>query len=138
MSNRHDNDLLLFLMILGGGFFLLCVWWFSTALGLDISTGGKVMALLAIPITLGIASLKFFDGDYNMLRFGSVWPVLLGLVWMAFWPALDYWAAHGGYRPSLYDEAVTTWYNAWYTEIGVLAAFIGGGYAAKKLFNDYM
>lgn len=137
MSNRNDNDLALLLVILGGGSILFCVWWFSTTFGLDMSTGGKVMGLLAIPIALGAASLKFFDDYYDMLRFGNVWPVLLGLVWLAWWPALDYWAAHAGYRLSLYDEDVTVWYNAWYTEFGVLAALIGGSYFAKKLVSDY-
>ncbi|BCQ29992.1 hypothetical protein NK8_81830 (plasmid) [Caballeronia sp. NK8] len=138
MSNRNGNDLVLLVVILGGGFILFCVWQFSNAFGLDMSTGSKVMALLAIPIALGITSFKFFDGDYDMLRLGSVWPVLIGLVWVAFWPALDHWAAHGGYRPSLYDEDVTVWWNAWYTEFGALVALIGGAYGAKKLFNDYV
>jgi hypothetical protein len=138
MRNRNDNDLALLFMILGGGFILFCVWWFSTALALDMSTGGKVMGLLAIPIALGIASLKYFDGDYDVLRFGNVWPVLLGLVSIAFWPALDYWAAHIGFRPALYDEDVTVWWNAWYTELGALVVFVGGGYGAKKFINDYM
>lgn len=137
MSNRNDNDLALLLIIGGGGFILFCVWWFSTTFGLDMSTGGKVMGLLVIPIALGAASLYFFGGYYDMLRFGNVWPILLGLVWAAWWPALDYWASHAGYRLSLYDEDVTVWYNAWYTELGGLAALIGGGYFAKKLVRDY-
>ena len=137
MNNRNGDDWALFVVILGGGFVLFCVWWFSTTFGLDISTGGKVMGLLVIPIVLGAVSLKFFDGYYDTLRFGNVWPILLGLVWCAWWPALDYWAAHSGYRLSLYDEDVTVWWNAWYTEFGVLAAILGGGFLAKKLGSDY-
>jgi len=137
MSNRNGDDWVVFAAILGGGFVLFCVWWFSTIFGLDMGTSAKVMGLLAIPIVLGVVSLKFFDGYYDMLRFGNVWPVLLGLVWVAWWPALDYWAAHSGYSLSLYDEDVTVWWNAWYTEIGVLAAIIGGGFLAKKLVSDY-
>jgi len=121
MSNRNDGDWALFVVILGGGFVLFCVWWFSTTFGLDMSTG----------------ALKFFDDYYDTFRFGNVWPVLLGLVWCAWWPALDYWAAHAGYRLSLYDEDVTVWWNAWYTEFGVLVALIGGGFLAKKLVSDY-
>lgn len=138
MSNRNDNDLALLLVILIGGGIALAVWKFSTACGLDMNTGASVMLRLAIPIALGAGSLKFFD-DYDTFRFGNVWPVLLGLVWVAWWPALDYWAAHAelGYSLSLSDEGVTVWYNAWYTEFGVLVALIGGGYFARKLVSDY-
>lgn len=137
MSNRNDNDLALLVIILGGVIVLAFVRWFSSTLGLDMSTGASVMWRLAIPIALGAAALKFFDEYDNTFRFGNIWPVLLGLVWIAFWPALNYWAAHGESSFSLTDEAVTVWYNAWYTEFGVLAAIIGSGYFIKKLTNDY-
>lgn len=138
MSNRNDNDFAMFVVLLGGGLIALAVWKFSTACGLDMNTGASVMLRLAIPVALGAASLKFCD-EYSTFRFANVWPVLLGLVWAAWWPALDYWAAHAesGYSLSLSDDAVTLWYNAWYTEFGVLAVLIGGGYLTKKLVNDY-
>ncbi|HDR9202753.1 TPA: hypothetical protein QDB48_004108 [Burkholderia vietnamiensis] len=135
MSNRSDNDLAFLLIILIGGGIAFAVWKFSTACGLDIATGASVMMRLAIPIALGAAALKFCD-YYDMFSFGNVWPVLLGLVWFAWWPALDYWAAHAEGSFSLYDESVTVWWNAWYTEFGVLAALVGGGYFVKKLASD--
>jgi hypothetical protein len=135
-QNRSDDSWILLVAILVFGGIAFAVWQFSTLFGLDMSTGASVMFRLMLVAALAAGSWKFGD-DVDLIRLGNVWPVLLGLVWVAWWPALDYWAAHAGYRLSLSDEDVTVWWNAWYTEFGVLVAIIGGGFLTKKLVSDY-
>ncbi|MFL9999238.1 hypothetical protein PQR34_45035 [Paraburkholderia sediminicola] len=139
MGNRNNGDdgtlVLLAIIVIGGGI-AFAVWQFSTLFGLDMSTGGSVMGRLVGVAVLAILSWKFGD-DFDVVRLGNIWPILLGLAWASWWPGLDYWAAHAEPHFSLSDEDVTVWWNAWYTEFGVLAAFIGGGYLIKKMSSDY-
>jgi hypothetical protein len=139
MGNRNNGDdgtlVLLAIIVIGGGL-AFAVWQFSTLFGLDMSTGASVMGRLVGVAVLATLSWKFGD-DVDVIHLGNVWPILLGMVWIAWWPALDYWAAHTEPRFSLSDEDVTLWWNAWYTEFGVLAAIIGGGFFAKRIGSDY-
>jgi hypothetical protein len=140
MGNRNNGGdggaLILLAIIAVVGVIAYVVWQFSTLVGLDMSTGASVMGRLVVVAILAILSWKF-GRDIEFFRLGNVWPILLGLAWFSWWPGLDYWAIHTEPRFSLYDEDVTVWWNAWYTEFGLFFAFIGGGYLGKKLFSNF-
>lgn len=112
------------------------VWQFSTTFGLDMSTGASVFGrLIALAITAGIC-WKFGD-DFPLLHLENTWPVFLGLLWVCWWPALNFWATKD--YPSFYqpDDAIV-WWSAWYTKLAGLLVFTGGGFGLRAaLQRDY-
>ncbi|KVQ69928.1 hypothetical protein [Burkholderia territorii] len=137
MSNRNNDDgIIPLVIILVGGGIAYAVWQFSTLFGLDMSTGASVMGRLVGVAILAVLAWKFGGGS-DLIGLGNIWPILLGLVWVSWWPALDYWATNSEPNFSLTDENMTVWFNAWYTELGVLIAFVSGGYLIKKLSRGY-
>ena len=137
MSNHNNDDSWIFLVI--GAIvaaIAFVVWQFSTFFGLDISTGGAVFGRLVALVVVTGAAWKFGE-DFDQIRLGNIWPILLALLWCCWWPALDFWAIQQ--RPSFFNpEEVSIWWAAWYTKWGVFAAILGAGYTGKKIFqNDY-
>jgi hypothetical protein len=92
------------------------VWQFSTFFGLDISTGGSVFGrLVAIVVATG-AAWKFGE-DFDPIRLGNIWPILLALLWCCWWPALDFW--ENQQQPSfMRTDEVSIWWDAWYRKWG--------------------
>ncbi len=135
MSTRSSSDdswiVWVVIAILGVGAYV--VWQFSTFFGLDINTGGSVLLRMVGLAGLIAGSWKLGD-DIDLFRLGNVWPILLGLLWGCWWPALDYWAAQQ--MPSFLQEEATVWWDAWYTQWGVLVAIIGVGYLIRKICDD--
>ena len=109
------------------------VWKFSPYLGLDMFTGGLVLARLAVLVLLAGLSWKVAN-DFPLLGPGTVWPLLLALLWLCWWPALDFWAAKG-LSPFPVHEDELPWWDAWYTKWGALVGIAACGYLVKKVFH---
>lgn len=132
----RNNDWILISAIAAVALAAYVVWQFSTTFGLDMNTGGAVfLRLVALTIAAGVC-WKFGD-DFTFLHLRSTWPVFLGLFWISWWPALNYWATKD--YPSFYqpNDAVT-WWSTWYTKFGGLLVLTGGGFGLKVAFRrDY-
>lgn len=137
MSNNNNDDSWI-LLVIGAivAAIAFVVWQFSTFFGLDISTGGAVFGRLVALVVVAGAAWKFGE-DFDPIRLGNIWPILLALLWCCWWPALDFWASQQ--RPSFFNsDEVSIWWAAWYTKWGVFAAILGVGYTGKKfLQHDY-
>lgn len=90
MSDSRDDGVLA-LVVIGAvvGAIAWVVWSFSEALGLDMATGGRVFGLLVM--AAGFLAIAWWTSGFGLLGFRGSWPIGLGLVWMAFWPALTVW-----------------------------------------------
>lgn len=97
---------------------------FSKFFGLDPGTGGAVLLSLLLWMGVTVGCWKFGD-DVPFIHPRKSWPLLLALLVVCWWPALDVWARHQS--PRLWaDEEVTLWWNAWYTKLAVILAGLGG------------
>lgn len=121
------------LFVIGVALAAFIVWKFSPYLGLDMATGGLVLARLAVLVVLTGLCWRLAD-DFPRLRPGAVWPILLALLWLCWWPALDFWAVKA-LPASLLREGDFPWWASWYTKWGVLAGIAAWGYLARKLFG---
>ena len=136
MSNNSRSDDSWILLAIGGVVAVVAyiVWQFSTFLGLDMSSGASVFGRLVALVILAGVSWKFGD-DFEPIRPGNIWPILLALLWSCWWPALDFWASKQ--FPSFFNsDEVSIWWDAWYTKWSVFAAIIGLGYLVKKMLDD--
>lgn len=115
------------------GLIAFTVWTFATTFGLDLRTGAAVFGRLTALAVAVCVCWKFGD-DFDLLHLSVAWPVLLGLFWACWWPALDFWAA-SEYPAFLQREDLGTWWSAWYTKFGGLVILIAGGYGIKKLMQ---
>jgi len=135
--SKVDSEDSWILFVLGVALAAFVIWKFSAYLGLDMTAGGPVLARLTVLIVLTGLSWKLAD-DIPSLGPRAVWPLLLALLWLCCWPALDFWAAKDLDLPSpTVPEELLPWWAAWYTKWGVLAGLIALGYLAKKLFGRY-
>ncbi|WP_256375445.1 cysteine peptidase family C39 domain-containing protein [Polaromonas sp. JS666] len=128
--DSEDSWLLFVVMVALAAF---VAWKFSTYLGLDMATGGQVLARLAVLVVLTGLSWKLRD-DFPRLGPRAVWPLLLSLLWLCWWPALDFWAAKN-LPASLLHEETLPWWAAWYTKWGVLLGIAALGHLGKKVFR---
>src|SRR3954468_8794296 len=110
-------------------------WKFATHLGLDMVTGGLVLARLAVLVVVTGLSWKLAE-EYPPLGPRVVWPLLLSLLWLCWWPALDFWAVQD-LPLSPAREDMLPWWGTWYTKWGVLVGIAALGYLIKKLFRRY-
>ena len=93
------------------------LWLFST-LGLGMYAG--VMVLGGMALVLGLALLAWrFGAATPFTRLSVVWPLLLALLWICWWPALDYWAvkelpsfARTGHALPWWDTSAAKWGGA--------------------------
>lgn len=133
-SNRNDGPFLATVLLFMIG--VSSVWWFSDTFNLDMSTGAQVLGMHAILAVMAWVSWRF--GEYSLFSFSNAWPVLLGLLWMAWWPALNHWAVAS--YPAFYNpDDISVWWAAWYTKFAGLVLLIAGGYGAKSRMpsSDY-
>lgn len=130
MSRRSDDsDFFMLLALLAAGLIAGLVWKFSTAVNLDLKTGGAVLLNLLVWMAFFIASWKWGD-DYGPFSLRSLWPLFLGFFWACWFPALDYWALQGLPEWVLGEEH-TPWWAKWYTKGGGFLLLAGGGYFIK-------
>lgn len=134
-SKRNDGDWIGWAILIAVAIVAYIIWQFSVFFGLDMSTGWTVFVNLAAWGLLVGALVMFGEEYFFPIRFGNIWPVLLALLWMCWWPALDHWASKQA--PSFMSiESAAIWWRTWYTKGGVLVAIIGVGYAIKHFFGD--
>jgi len=139
MSYSSENDDSLVMLVIFGiaAFIMFCVWKFSTALNLDLSTGGSVIFRMVVVLGLTGISWKFGD-DFWVIALENTWPILLALFWWSWWPALDFWSnpipLSSEFLPPGFDRIRETpiWWAAWYTKWGVSAFILGAGYLWNK------
>lgn len=133
MSDSRDDGVLA-LVVIGAvvGAIAWVVWSFSEALGLDMATGGRVFGLLVM--AAGFLAIAWWTSGFGLLGFRGSWPIALGLVWMAFWPALTVW---GALTPAFMGvEPEVAWWAAWYTKGVVLVLLVGGGWWLNSYLED--
>jgi hypothetical protein len=82
------------LFVIGVALAAFIIWKFSPYLGLDMVTGGMVLARLAVLVVVTGLSWTVAN-DFPPLRPRVIWPLLLSALWLCGWPALDFWAANG-------------------------------------------
>jgi len=133
--SKVDSEDSWILFVVGVALLAFITWKFSAYLGLDMATGGLVLARLAVLVVVTGLCWKLAD-DYPPLGPRAVWPLLLALLWLCWWPALDFWAAKD-LPPALFHEETPPWWAAWYTKWGVLLGIAGLGYVLKKVFGRY-
>jgi hypothetical protein len=133
--SKVDSEDSWILFVIGVALAAFVAWKFSAHLGLDKATGGLVLARLAVLVVVTGLCWKLAD-DFPPLGLRAVWPLLLSLLWLCWWPALDFWALED--MPLfLIHEEMLPWWDAWYTKWGVLVSVAGLGYLIKKLFGRY-
>jgi hypothetical protein len=134
--NGNDDSWIAVAIVLVIAVCALAVWQFSTTFGLDMRTGASVLVgLVLLAVATGIC-WKFGDDFPLPVDLATVWPILLGLLWVCWWPALDYWAAQQ-YPSFFQSDVVDVWWSAWYTKLGGLIALIGGGFGLKFWRREY-
>lgn len=135
MSNRGDGSWIGFVAIILAAVFFYVLWLFAKAFGLDIKTSFSVIGRHVVFIILVVAAYYSSDFGLDIFRIGNAWPILLGILWTCWWPALDYWAIKD--VPSFVDaEIISVWWDAWYTKWGVLASIVGLGYLGNQFLNN--
>ena len=136
MSSRTNDDgvLILLIILAPAAVVAYCVWKFSQFFGLDFATGGAVCVRLFL---LAVATAACWKASESMdeLRLGNIWPVLLALLWVCWWPALNYYAAKDSVILFEYEDG-GVWWSAWYTKWGVGLGIAGLGYSVEKWLED--
>lgn len=136
MTTRSDNSLSGMIIVGLSLFFVYLVWQFSKILGLDMATGFKVIVgLVMFSILLGISLYCSNSYSWELFSLKNTWPVLLGVLWMSFWPALDHWATKT-VPPFFHTDDATVWWAAWYTKWGGLLGLVGLGYLVKNMLDE--
>jgi hypothetical protein len=132
---KVDSEDSWILFVIGVALAAFVAWRFSAYLGLDTATGGLVLARLAVLVVVTGLSWKVAD-EFPPLGPRAVWPLLLSLLWLCWWPALDYWAVKD--LPSVVaPEEMLPWWDSWYTKWGVLVGVAVLGYLVKKIPRRY-
>jgi|GEM_PF-889044 len=129
----REDSWLLFVAVVALAAFV--AWKFAAYLGLDMAVSGSVLARLAVLAVLVGLSWRL-AGDIPALGPKAVWPVLLALLWLCWWPVLDFCAGQE-LSPSSSHEETQPWWAAWYTKWGGLAALVALGYLVKKVFGRW-
>jgi len=128
----REDSWLLFVAVVALAAFV--AWKFSAYLGLDMAVAGPVLARLGVLALLAGLSWRLAS-DIPSLGPKAVWPFLLALLWLCWWPALDGCAAKDLSSAS-YEEALP-WWAAWYFKWGVLVGVAGLGYLVKRVFGRW-
>jgi len=130
MSNQNDSDAIAILFIVIVAVAAGLIWKFSQAFNLDFETASTVIMRL-----VGTLVVIFFVS--RVMPFSMIYPLALGALWVAFFPALDYWAAsdYTSFGFGRYGEL--PWWAEWYTKAGVLISLVGLPYLIKKIWSPY-
>lgn len=131
-DSREEGALALVIIAAAVGAVAWVVWSFSEALGLDMATWGRVFAGLVL--AAGFMAAAWWTSGFGILGFRGSWPIGLGFVWMAFWPALNVW---GALTPAFMGiDPELAWWAAWYSKGLALMVLVGGGWWLNSLLDD--
>lgn len=148
MSTNRRGDTSWVTIVIGAvvALFIYLLWQFSTFFGLDMDTGASVFIRLLMFVAF-VGASWWLGNDYEIIRLSNIWPIVLALFWVCWWPALNYWSSGTrlGFNAPTYGRASpspisvdTVWWAAWYTKWGILVAILGLGYFWKRVFqSDY-
>ncbi|WP_066338963.1 hypothetical protein [Azohydromonas lata] len=136
MNTRSSNaDPVLFLIVAVVVAAAFGIYQLASTLGLDFKTMLGVLLLSATVVALA-GLCVYFGRDAEFVHISETWPLLLALEYMAWWPAMNVWAAGplSAYMPDFYP---VVWWNAWYTRAGVLAVCIGAWFLLRHRRTSY-
>lgn len=136
METRNSNaDPVFFLIVAVVVAVAFGIYQLGAVLGLDFKTMLGVLLLSATVVALAGGCL-YFGRDAEFVHISETWPLLLALEYMAWWPAMNVWAAGplSSYMPDLYPAV---WWNSWYTRVGVLAVCIGAWFFLRHRRTSY-
>lgn len=120
MNTRNSNDVdpVFVLILIGAVAIVFGIYQLGEALWLDFQTMLSVIGRSVLAFTVAGVCI-WFGREADSLNFSETWPLLLGLLYIAWRPAFNVWASHG--RPAFmayqYEEV---WWNAWYTRAIIL------------------
>jgi hypothetical protein len=133
MSRNNAGDGAGIVFLVCAGFVAFGAWQFSTALGVDFATGLSVFWRCLV-LTLTAVVAWWAGRELQVFSLGTIWPILLAMLTVCVWPAVDYHATQA--FPTFYQsEDTTVWWDAWYTKLGCIVAALAGGYAIRAWWN---
>lgn len=91
----------------------LAVLKFSQLFQLDLETGSSVLWNLCL-----VWGSMYLVGLSTRFGLRALWPIGLGLTWLAFMPAFGVW----------FDEDWYAWVSSWWGRIGAFIAITGIGF----------
>lgn len=101
------------------------------ATGLDLATAVRVTGYtFAVTLCAGFF-IFLFDRD-SVFGIRNTWPLFLGLMACAWFPAIDHWA-YGNSPDSTHRELFSLWWAEWYTKLGAFALLCLSGHAVNRL-----
>ena len=126
-----EDRWILFVIGVASAAFLACK--FSGFFGLSRDVAGVVFSWMAVLAVLArlCSTLKF---DFPRLRPEKTWPILLALLWMCWWPALDFWAGQS-MAPTPGQAQAVPWWASGYVKWGGLVGFAALGHLARTSFS---
>lgn len=145
-DNRNDQSTF-YAIVLGGLCFLILgiLYAIGSFLGLDIKTTCAFLFWEAVVLAL-IAGMYFF-----ILERPNIWdflkqygPLIIALLWLGSWSALDYWATHSESINSMSNFlqpkedffGEKKWYGEWYSQWGIFLVLIGYGGFHRQRFSE--
>lgn len=117
------------------------LWKFSTLIGVDMKTGLEIILRLLVPVlALAYFCYQHISGNSYYeptIRLGNTWPLIVGSVFWAFIPAVDYKAV--GQLPDFMRDSTSfskPWWAEWYGEYGLIILFVVVSYLVIKIIDD--
>ncbi|WCM90552.1 hypothetical protein [Acidovorax sp. NCPPB 3576] len=101
------------------------------ATGLDMATAIRVTGYTFVVTLLAGFVIHCFDTD-SILGIGNTWPLFLGLMACAWFPAINHWA-YGAVPDFVPRELFSVWWAEWYTKLGAFALLCLSGHAVNRL-----
>ncbi|HCA5058626.1 TPA: hypothetical protein MW168_001196 [Acinetobacter baumannii] len=143
MSNSSNNDFtniilpffIIVLLVIGYGIYQFLDW-FSTLIGTDINTAGKILysSIIYIVFCVGLlwVAIKFLDLPKNIIGWIVVAVFSILPVFLVF-PAINYKAAQ------IISSYGVSWWLTWKGMALWIIGFAGIGYLIKTIFfnDDY-
>lgn len=133
--NKIDGEDNWILFVIGAAFAVFVACKFSGYFGLSREVAGSVFSWIAVLIVLGRLSMAV-KGDFPRLRPENTWPILMGLIWVCWWPAMDYRVAHSMAQSGGLAQDFPWWVTR-YAKWGGLVGIVTLGYLARKLFRRF-
>ena len=136
---KNDSDGVGHIVIADLALILFGSWALSKKMGVDLNTFWTIAPIFAL--FTGISGWMLRSGDF--LTSTCVTVFAFG-VWIALWPALNYWAVRHEVPFNLYDDfantvVTTVWWGQWYTKMVGLLVIAGcsWGYRRAQSYETY-